>query len=195
MNRDADRAALIGNGACDRLPNPPGRIGAELVAFAVVKLFHCPNEADIAFLNEIGKRHPAQRVAFGDGNNQPQVGLGQNGFGFLVAALNALRQTDFFRLATANGVRPTSRSHMRTESSSGIPSIAARSSGAEFRLAARSRRCPSSAKAEEASRSTEADRRTAVPLSSSRKCRTSSTGWPDVSARSSGRLRLRSQPS
>src|SRR5438132_397744 len=32
VDRDADRARLIGNGAGDRLADPPGRVRAELVA-------------------------------------------------------------------------------------------------------------------------------------------------------------------
>ena len=29
---------LVGDGACDRLTDPPGRVGAELVALPVIKL-------------------------------------------------------------------------------------------------------------------------------------------------------------
>src|SRR3546814_6516240 len=36
MDRDADRARLIGDRARDRLPDPPCRIGAELVAAAEI---------------------------------------------------------------------------------------------------------------------------------------------------------------
>ena len=39
MNGDADGAGLIGDGAGNRLPNPPRRVGGELVALGVVEFF------------------------------------------------------------------------------------------------------------------------------------------------------------
>src|SRR5690606_12184104 len=38
MDRDADRPRLIGDGARDRLPNPPRRIGREFIAAAILEL-------------------------------------------------------------------------------------------------------------------------------------------------------------
>src|ERR1035438_6141974 len=47
VNGDTDGAALICDGARDSLTNPPGGIGTELVALAVVKLFDRTDEANI----------------------------------------------------------------------------------------------------------------------------------------------------
>ena len=53
MDGNADRTALVGNGAGDGLTNPPYRIGAEFKAFGVVKLFHGAQQAQIPLLDEV----------------------------------------------------------------------------------------------------------------------------------------------
>src|SRR3546814_14537013 len=53
MDRDADRARLIGDRARDRLPDPPCSIGAALVAAAVFELIDRLPQTDIAFLDQI----------------------------------------------------------------------------------------------------------------------------------------------
>ena len=75
MHRDADGARLIGDAAGDGLANPPGGVGAELVAALVLKLFHRAHEAHVAFLDEIQEGQAAIGVFFGDGDDQAQVGL------------------------------------------------------------------------------------------------------------------------
>src|SRR2546427_2906101 len=77
VHRDADRPRLVGDGARDGLPDPPRGVGRELVALVVVELLDRPDEAHVAFLDEVEERHAAADVLLGDRHDQPQVGLGQ----------------------------------------------------------------------------------------------------------------------
>ena len=45
VHRDPDRARLVGDRARHRLADPPGRVGRELVALAVVELLDCADQA------------------------------------------------------------------------------------------------------------------------------------------------------
>ncbi len=178
VDGNADRAALVGDGARDGLPDPPGRIGAELVAFAVVELLHGADQADVAFLNEIGKGHAAQRVAFGDGDDQPQVGLGQNGFGVLIAALDALGKADFFGQRQQMGPPDFAQPHAH-----GVVERHPFQRRQIFRRESRPRRAAAAVAFLAQRRRTPVRRRGGRPgASSSRKCRTSSTGCPPPSA-------------
>ena len=77
VDRKADRAALVGDRAGDRLANPPCGIGAELESPVVVELVGGLHQADVAFLDQIEEREAAAAVLLGDGYDQPQVGLDQ----------------------------------------------------------------------------------------------------------------------
>ena len=77
MARHADGAGVVGKGPLDSLADPPGRIGAELVAQAMFELVHGPHQTAIAFLDQVGERQTPAAIALGDGDHQPQVGLGQ----------------------------------------------------------------------------------------------------------------------
>src|ERR671912_454996 len=77
VDRDADRARLIGNGARDRLPDPPRRVGRELVATAVLELVDRLHQADVAFLNQVQELQAAVRVLLRDRHDQAQVGFNQ----------------------------------------------------------------------------------------------------------------------
>src|SRR5690349_23520891 len=66
VDRDADGARLVGDGARDRLPDPPGRVGRELVAAPVLELVDRLHQADVAFLNQIEELQTAVRVFLGD---------------------------------------------------------------------------------------------------------------------------------
>ena len=48
VHRDADVAVLIGDGAGDGLPYPPGGVGGELEALAIVELLHGADEPGVA---------------------------------------------------------------------------------------------------------------------------------------------------
>ena len=61
--------------AGDRLADPPGRVGAELVAAAVLELVDRLHQADVAFLDQVEELQAAVGVFLGDRDDQAQVGL------------------------------------------------------------------------------------------------------------------------
>jgi hypothetical protein len=80
MNRNANRSGLVGDGARDRLTNPPRRVSRKLVAappFEFIDGFH---QTDVAFLNQIEKLQTAIRVFFRNRNDETQVGFDQFAF-------------------------------------------------------------------------------------------------------------------
>src|SRR5688500_5737922 len=77
VDRDADRPGLVGNGACDRLADPPRRVRAELEALLVVELLDSADETDVALLDEVQKAHATTDVLLGDADHQPEAGLGE----------------------------------------------------------------------------------------------------------------------
>ena len=92
MDRDPDRARLVGDRAGHRLADPPGRVGGELEALAVVELLDRADQAEVALLDQVEQVQAAAHVALGDGHDQAQVGLDQRVLGVLVAALDQLRE-------------------------------------------------------------------------------------------------------
>ncbi len=84
MHRDADGAGLVGDGAGDGLADPPGRVGRELVAAAILVFVHRPHQAGVAFLDEIEEGQAAVAVFLGDRHHQPQVAARQGPLGVLV---------------------------------------------------------------------------------------------------------------
>src|SRR4051794_21000593 len=75
VDRDADRARLVGDGASDRLADPPRRIGRELVAAAVLELVDRLHQADVAFLNQIEELQAAIGVLLRDRDDEAEVGF------------------------------------------------------------------------------------------------------------------------
>ncbi len=75
VHRDTDGARLVGDRAGDRLANPPGGVGRELVAAAVFELVHRLHQADVAFLDQVEELQATVGVLLGDGDDQAQVGL------------------------------------------------------------------------------------------------------------------------
>ena len=90
VHGDADRAALVGDRAGHRLADPPGGVGRELVAAAVVELLHRADQPQRALLDQVEEREAAAHVALGDRHHQAQVGLDHVLLGGHVAALDAL---------------------------------------------------------------------------------------------------------
>ena len=87
MNRNADGAGLVGDGARDGLTDPPGGVSGELVAAAVFELVDRLHETDVAFLNQIEELQTAVGVLLRDRDDETQVRLGHfllgvAGFGF-----------------------------------------------------------------------------------------------------------------
>ena len=91
VHGDADRARLIGDRARDRLADPPGGVGRELVAALVLELVHGLHQADVALLDQVEELQPAVRVLLRDRDDQAQVRLDQLALR-LVRALGGLVQ-------------------------------------------------------------------------------------------------------
>src|SRR3954449_5474291 len=94
VDRDADRARLVGERTGDRLPDPPGRVRGELEALAVVELLRGAHETERALLDEVEERQALVAVVLRDRDDQAQVGLDHLLLGVEVAALDAAREVD-----------------------------------------------------------------------------------------------------
>src|SRR3954471_301854 len=94
VDRDADRARLVGQGPRDRLPDPPRRVRRELEALAVVELLRRANQTERALLDEVEERESLVSVVLRDGDDEPQVGLDHLLLCVEVAALDALREVN-----------------------------------------------------------------------------------------------------
>src|SRR5688500_1414201 len=94
VDRDADRARLVGERAGDRLADPPGRVGRELEALAVVELLRGADQAERALLDEVQERQALVAVVLGDRDDQAQVGLDHLLLGVEVAALDLAGEVD-----------------------------------------------------------------------------------------------------
>ena len=94
VDRDADRARLVGQRAGDRLADPPGRVGRELEALAVVELLGRADEPERALLDEVEERQALVAVVLGDRDDEAQVRLDHLLLGVEVAALDALGEVD-----------------------------------------------------------------------------------------------------
>ena len=85
-----DRAALVGDRAGDRLPDPPGRIGGKLEAAGVFELVDGPHQPGIPLLDQVQERKPAMTVALGYGNHQPQVAGSEVALRFVIPLLQVI---------------------------------------------------------------------------------------------------------
>ena len=107
VHGDADGAGLVGDRAGDRLPDPPGRIGRELVTPAVFELVDRLHQADVAFLDQIEELQAAVGVFLGDRNHQTQIGLDHfllGLAGFALALLHAVHDlAEFADLKAGQG--------------------------------------------------------------------------------------------
>src|SRR5437667_2023593 len=111
VNRDTNRARLVGDRASDRLANPPGCICTKLVALRVVEFLDSTNQTDISLLDQIQQAHTTANILFCNTYHQAQVCLSQAALCFItvidvtaiwsslrklgLAAFHALRQTYF----------------------------------------------------------------------------------------------------
>src|SRR5687767_12220370 len=71
VDRDPDGASLVGHRAGDRLPDPPGGVGRELVALGVVEFLDRADQTEVALLDQVQEQHAAARVALGQGDHEP----------------------------------------------------------------------------------------------------------------------------
>lgn len=115
MNGNPDRSRLIGNGACNRLSDPPRSIRTEFITFAIIKFFNGFHQAHVSFLDQIKEQHTASDIPFCDTDNKPQVRFSQSAFRFFVTFFNLLSVGDFF-FAERRLTRPISFKYIRTGS-------------------------------------------------------------------------------
>ena len=92
-----DRPPLVGERARDGLADPPGRVGRELEALAVVELLGRAHEPDRPLLDQVEERQPLVAVALGDRDDQSEVRLDHLLLRAVVAALDPLRELDLLR--------------------------------------------------------------------------------------------------
>ena len=104
MDRQADRLALVGQGALDRLLDPPGGVGAELAALLRIEAFHRLHQADVALGNQVEQRQAVGGIIVGDLHDQAQVGLDHLLAGGLVAPLDAAGKLHLFLAREKRGL-------------------------------------------------------------------------------------------
>jgi hypothetical protein len=92
VDRQPDRASLIGDRTRDGLPDPPGGVRRELVAHPVVELLHRPDEPEVPLLNEVEEGDARVHVVARDRHDEPQVRLDELALGGLVALVLPPRQ-------------------------------------------------------------------------------------------------------
>ena len=90
MDWNADRPRLLGDGAVNRLPDPPCSVGAELEATPRVKFTNCPQEPHVSFLDQVQERDAASQITLSNADHQPQVGADQGLVGFHGAFLRRI---------------------------------------------------------------------------------------------------------
>src|SRR5437016_4309118 len=94
VHRDPDRPRLVRDRPGDGLADPPGRVGRELVALAVVELLDRPDQAERALLNQIEEAEAAAEIRLRDRDDEAKVRLDHLRLRRHVAALDPLRQID-----------------------------------------------------------------------------------------------------
>src|SRR6185437_8032492 len=92
---NAHRAAVVGDRLYDRLPDPPDRVRDELDAVRVVELLSGANEAEVAFVDQIGQRNAVVLVALGDRHDEAQIGADESVERLRVAGANAAGELGF----------------------------------------------------------------------------------------------------
>src|SRR5689334_603252 len=96
VDRDADRARLVGERAGDRLADPPGRVGRELEALAVVELLRGADQAERPLLDQVEERQALVAVVLRDRDDEAEVRLDHLLLRVEVATLDAARKVDLF---------------------------------------------------------------------------------------------------
>jgi hypothetical protein len=94
VHRDADRAALVGEPALDRLADPERRVRRELVALAPVELLGGADQAEDALLDQVEQRQLVALVLLRQRHDEAQVRVDHALLGLEVAALDRLGELD-----------------------------------------------------------------------------------------------------
>src|SRR3990172_12273589 len=77
MNRDANSAAVMGNGAGDGLADPPRGISGEAEASLHFELAHRFHQPKVAFLNQVQEGDAPANVFLSNADHQARIGLDQ----------------------------------------------------------------------------------------------------------------------
>ncbi len=83
VDRDSNRAGLVGDGTRDSLADPPCGVCRELIAstpFELVDRFH---QTDVAFLDQVKELQAAVRVLLRDRYHKTEIGLNQLALGLV----------------------------------------------------------------------------------------------------------------
>src|SRR5215217_296414 len=120
VDGDPDRAPLVRNGAGDGLSYPPGGVGGELEALAVVELLDSPHEAYVPLLDEVEERDAPPGVLLSYGDDEPQVRLREVRLRAPFSALDALGEVDFLGLGEEGGLADLVQVHLNR-----VPRVAA----------------------------------------------------------------------
>src|SRR5437879_6384672 len=95
VNRNPDRARVVGNRSGDRLADPPSRVRRELKSVPILEPVDGLHEPDVAFLDQVEQGQVAPEIPLGDRHDQTQVRLHQLALGLAhraVAALDLLEE-------------------------------------------------------------------------------------------------------
>ena len=95
VQRQTDDTALLRKGLEDALTDPPHGVGDELEAAGLVELLSGLDQAQVAFVDQVGKAQTLVLVLFRHGNHETQVRTGEFLQGDGVAFADALRKFHF----------------------------------------------------------------------------------------------------
>ena len=90
VERQTHNARLLGQRLEDRLTDPPHRIGDELETAGFVELLGRLDQAEVAFVDQVGKAQALILVLLGHRNHKPEVRLGKFLECLLVSLLDPL---------------------------------------------------------------------------------------------------------
>ena len=94
VNRQSDGLALVGQGAFDRLLDPPRSISAQLAALFRVETLHRFHQTDVALGNEVQEGKPVVAEVVGNLDHKAEIGRDHLFAGLFVAAFDLPGQLD-----------------------------------------------------------------------------------------------------
>jgi hypothetical protein len=74
---NANGSGLVSYSSSDTLSDPPSGVGAELVAFSILKLIYGSDKANIPLLDKVEEGHAMPDVLLSYANHQAQVCLSE----------------------------------------------------------------------------------------------------------------------
>src|SRR5215212_5085940 len=104
VDRKTDGAALISDGASNRLANPPSGVGREPEALPPVVLLNRAHQPDVPLLDQVQQGQTAVDVALGDRHYKAQVRTHEPLSGIQIAHFDALGKIDLLRVRQQRGL-------------------------------------------------------------------------------------------